>query len=121
MVRQGRVVWSQMGYILGYNRRIFQNVAIWYLKYNSDHLMAKGGMNGAFPREHLCCLGCKTRLLIKPPGRQMRTRSDKIFSELWRAVPKPYKRATRHNSWVLAETWRLVDERVSARRETGGN
>ena len=29
----------------------------------------------------------------------------------------PERSAERHNSWILAETWRLVDERVSARRE----
>ena len=43
-------------------------------------------------------------------------RADKIFAELRCTVPKPYKRVERHNLWISAETWRLVEEIVSARR-----
>ena len=67
--------------------------------------------------EQLCYLGIITRLLIRPPGIQTRMRVDKLFAELRRAVPKLNKRTARHNSWISEETWRLVDKRVSARRE----
>ena len=53
IVRQGREVRSQTYYILGSDCRIFQNVAIWYLRHNSNHLMVVGCLHGASPRYHL--------------------------------------------------------------------
>ena len=37
---------------------------------------------------------------------------------LRRAVLKPHAREMRKNGWILEDTWRLVDERVSAQRKT---
>ena len=37
--------------------------------------------------------------------------------DLRRAVPKPQARDVRKNTWILKATWRLVDKRVSARRD----
>ena len=34
-------------------------------------------------------------------------------------MPKPHARDRHKNAWISEETWRLVDERVSARRGTG--
>ena len=96
-VRQGRVVRSLTDYILGSERQIFQNMAVWDPRHNSDHFMVVGCLRGAFPMEHSCYLGRRTRLMLRPPGRQTRTREDKLFSELRRAVPKPEKRTTCHN------------------------
>ena len=45
--------------------------------------------------------------------------ADKIFAELMRAVPNPKKWAAHHNAWISEATWILLDERVSARQETG--
>ena len=39
------------------------------------------------------------------------------FADLRRAVPKAQPRKARRNTWISAETWRLVDERVSARQD----
>ena len=36
-----------------------------------------------------------------------------------RAVPKPHARDRHKNAWISEEIWRLVNERVSARRGTG--
>ena len=36
---------------------------------------------------------------------------------LRRAMPKPQARETRKNRWISEDTWRLVNERVSARRK----
>ena len=52
-------------------------------------------------------------ILLREP-----TREDKLFVDLRRAVPKPHKREQHMNSWISDETWRLVDERVLARRGT---
>ena len=46
------------------------------------------------------------------------TREDKIFGDLRRAVPKPHEREKHRNAWISDKTWRLADERVSARRGT---
>ena len=42
---------------------------------------------------------------------------DTLFAALRRAVPKKAPREARRNAWILAETWRLVDERVDTRRD----
>ena len=103
MTRQGRVMWSRTYYILGSDRRIFHNVAVRYLRHNSDHFMVLGSLSGSSTREHYCCLRRRTRLPLHRYVRQTKTRADKIFAELQRAAPKPDKRSARHNSWILAE------------------
>ena len=45
------------------------------------------------------------------------TREDTIFAALRRAVPKPRAQEARKNEWILAGTWRLVNERVYMRRD----
>ena len=52
MVRQGRVVRSRTDYIMGYDCRIFQNVAVRDLRHNSNHLMVMECLYGASPMEH---------------------------------------------------------------------
>ena len=89
--------------------------------HNSDHFMVMECLRGDSPREHACYLRHRIRLLLRPPRHQTRTWADKLFAELRRAVPKTDKRTALHNSWISAETWRLVDERVSTRREPGRN
>ena len=44
------------------------------------------------------------------------TREDTHFGDLRLSVPKPYIREQHRNAWISDETWKLVDERVSARR-----
>ena len=44
------------------------------------------------------------------------TRADTLFGYLRRDVPKPHMREQHRNTWISEETWKLVDERVSARR-----
>ena len=53
---------------------------------------------------------------LMPPKKP--TREDKLFGDLRRAVPKPHDREKNRNAWISDETWRLADERVSARRGT---
>ena len=43
------------------------------------------------------------------------TREDGILADLQRDVPKPQSRDTSKNTLILESTWRLVNERVSAR------
>ena len=44
------------------------------------------------------------------------TKVDQLFVSLRRAFPKAQPCKARRNAWISEETWRLVDERVSARR-----
>ena len=76
-------------------------------------------LRGASSREHSYYLGRRTRIPLRLPSCKTRTQEDKICPELQRDVPKPDKQAVRHNLWILMETWRLIDKRVSARRELG--
>ena len=42
---------------------------------------------------------------------------DQLFAYLRRAVPKAQPREARRNAWISETTWRLIDKRVSARRD----
>ena len=119
MARQGRAVRYRTDYTLGSNRWIFQNGDVWDLRHNSDHLMVIGRLYSASLMEHSRYLGRRMRITLQPPVRQTRTRAEKIFADLRRAALKPDKQAMRQNLWILAEIWRIVDERVSMRREPG--
>ena len=47
---QERVVRSGTVYILGYDRRIFQNVAVRDPRHNSNYFMVVGSLCGSYPR-----------------------------------------------------------------------
>ena len=118
-MRQGRIVRSRTYYILGYDCRIFQNVSVQDPRHNSNHLIVVGYLRGVSTREHYRYLGSRTRLQLRPPQYETRTWAEKLFTVLRRAVPKPDTRTACHNSWISLETWRLIDERVSTRRDPG--
>ena len=67
-------------------------------------------------REHAKYLTGQKKLPIQPLTEPMR--EDGISADLRRAVPKPHAKERRTNNCISEETWRLVDERVSARRGT---
>ena len=52
---------------------------------------------------------------MRPPSKP--TRVDQLFAALRRAVPKAQPHEATQNTWIPEEMWRLVDERVSTRRE----
>ena len=52
---------------------------------------------------------------MRPPREP--TRMDQLFAALRRAVPRAQPREARQNAWISESTWRLIDERVSARRD----
>ena len=43
-------------------------------------------------------------------------REDGVFADIQREIPKPKSQKARKNACILADTWRLVDTRISARR-----
>ena len=77
--------------------------------------MVLGCLRIAPLREHSRYLGGSKRLPLRPPTAP--TREEGIFAALRRAIPNPQARDARKNVWISEATWRLVDERVSARRD----
>ena len=73
-------------------------------------------MRSAAARDHTRYIKGRRKMPRKPPSEP--TREDELFSALRRAVPKPHERDKHKNAWISDETWRLVNERVSARRGT---
>ena len=76
--------------------------------------MVVGLLRGGTTREHVRYIAGRIRMPLIPPREP--TREDTLFGDLWRAVPKPHKREQHRNAWISDETWRLVNERVAARR-----
>ena len=52
---------------------------------------------------------------MRPPEKL--TWTDQLFAALQRAIPKVQPREARRNAWISEETWRLIEERVSARQD----
>ena len=115
MKRQGQVVRSRTDYILGTDRRLFQNVAVRDPRHNTDYYMVLGCLPGAPLEATRRYQGGRKRWPVPPPTAP--SRMDTLFAALRRAVPKTAPREARRNAWVSAETWRLVDERVATRRD----
>ena len=116
MEREGKVVRSRTDFILGIDQSLFWNVSMWYPRHNSNHYMVLGCLRSALKKENSKYLMGRKKLLLKPQTEP--TREDGIFAALQRAVAKPHARERRTNEWISEETWRLFDERVSARRGT---
>ena len=111
MIREVR---SQTDYILGTDLCLFGNVSVRDPMHNSDHYMVMGFLHSAPLKEHARYLGGRKRPPLCPPTAT--TREERIFAALKRAVTKLLAREARKNAWISAATWRLVDERVSARQ-----
>ena len=79
------------------------------------YYMVLGCLSSASLTEHKPYLGVRKKLPLRPPADP--TREDNTFAALRRAVPKARAREARRNKWILTETWRLFDKRVSARRD----
>ena len=115
MLRRGREARSWTDYILGKDRRLFGNFSVQDPWHNSDHYTMLGCLLSASLTEHKRYLGGRKKLPLRPPTKPMR--EDNAFAALWRAVPKTNMREAIWNEWISADTWRLVDKRVSARRD----
>ena len=115
ILQKGREVCYRTDYILGTDHRLFRNVSVRDPRHNLDHYMVLGCLPSASLTEHKRYLGGRKLWQVSPPTKP--TRVDKHFAALWGAIPKAQPRTARLNAWILEETWRLVDERVSARRD----
>ena len=116
MVREGRVVRSWTDYLMGTDRSLSRNVSVRYPRHNTGHYMVVGHLRSATARDHDRYIKGRRKMPLRPPTEP--TREDELFDALRRAVPKPHERNKHKNAWISEETWRLVNERVSARRGT---
>ena len=115
MLRKGQEVWFRTDYTLGMDSYLFRNVTVWDPRHNLDHYMVLGCLPSAPLSETKQYLGGRKRWPVRSPVKPSRT--DELFAALRRAVPRPKPREARRNAWISAETWKLIDERVSARRD----
>ena len=115
MLGKVRKVRSRTDYILGTDHRICGKISVRDPQHNSDHYMVLGCLPSASLTEHKWYLRVRKTFPLKPPTEP--TIEDDVFAALRRAVPKARAREARQNEWISTETWRLVDERVSARRD----
>ena len=116
MVREGRVVRSRTEYLLGTDRSLFRNVSVQDPSHKTDHYMLVGHLHSATARDHVHHIKGRRKMPLKPPTEP--TREDELFDALRRAVLKRHELEKHKNAWISKETWRLVDERVSTRKET---
>ena len=106
---------SHTDYILGTDRHLVGNVSVRDPRHNSDHYMVLSCLPSASLMEHKRHLGGRKKWLLRPPTNP--TQKDEAFANLRRAVLKANMQEARRNAWLSVETWRLVDGRVSARRD----
>ena len=78
--------------------------------------MVVGHLRSEMAREHAQYIKGRRKIPLKPPKEP--TREDELFGDLRRAVPQPHEREKHRNVWISEETWRLADERISAKRGT---
>ena len=108
MRRKGQEVRSRTDYILGTDRRLFRNVTVRDPRHNSDHYMVLGCSPSAPLSETKQYLVGQNQWPVRPPTQP--SRSDELFADLRRAVPRPKTWEARRNDWISAETWRLIEE-----------
>ena len=106
---------SQTDYIMGTELRLFRNVSAQDPRHNSDHYMFLVCLTSASMTEHKRYIGGRKKWPLRLPTKP--TQEYEAFAALRRAVPKAKAQEARRNAWISAETWRVVDERVSARQD----
>ena len=84
-------------------------------RHNTDHYMVLGCLPGAPLEATRRYQGGRKQWPVRPPAEPSRT--DTLFAALRRAVPKPEPWEAGQNAWISEETWQLIDEIVSTRRD----
>ena len=107
MHRSGREVRSWTDYILGTDSCLFQNVLVRDARHNTYYYLVLGCLCRAKPAAHLRSLWKRTRLPIRTPATP--DKSDRMFDEIRRAIPKPAQKERHHQAWISPDTWSLID------------
>ena len=113
----GRVQ-STCDYILATDRKILRNVQ-WKRPrlHTSDHVMLLGSLMTAKAKANARYLRSRKRFPLRPLRTNDKGESDLLIDELKEFIePDPQDRRT-HKAWVSSDTWNLVDQLATARRE----
>ena len=103
MVRAGREVRSWTEYIVGTDHCLFHNVSVRDPPNNSDHYLVIGCLRG---------LGGASG---SPYGPQPPQRGRTDYLQPYGGSSEAQSQGSPENAWISAATWRIVNERVSAR------
>ena len=114
-----RGVRSWADYILETERHLFRNMSVQDPKHNSDHYLILGCLRSAILREHENCLWRSTRHPLCNPTTP--TKWGGIFVSLRWTIPNTKSQEGRNNTWILVDTRRIVDTRVSVRQDPAHN
>ena len=109
-----RQVHSRTDYIMKTDSRLFHTVAFRDVHNKIDQHLVLGYLRGADPAAHLRYLGKHTKFPIRPPDTP--DKADRMFSEIWREIPKPLRRECHCQAWISPDTWSLIDTRMEKRR-----
>ena len=110
---------SQTDYILGEYCCLFRNVSIWDPRHNSDYYLILGCLCSTTLREYVQYL----RQCMHPPLQTLdtSTRKEQLFADFHQAIPKTKAWEARKNAWILEDTWRIIDTRVSVHQHPARN
>ena len=112
MWRSDRVLRSRTNYLMGMDRRLYQNVLVRDVRHNLDQYLVLGCLQGAPTREHVHYLGIRRYFPLQPPRNA--STEDCLFSKLRGGVPKPLQMERICQEWISPDTWSLVDKIIAA-------
>ena len=107
---------SVCDYILVENRKDFQSFQIKQPRFDSDHRLLKAQLMLQSIQNHRRYVQKREvfPLVISP---EQQNKADQLLAELTAAVARPKKQDNnRVGSWISEKSWRLMDERLEAKR-----
>ena len=109
-----RQVHSRTDYIMKTDSRLFHTVAFRDVHNKIDQHLVLGYLRGADPAAHLRYLGKHTKFPIRPPDTP--DKADRMFSEIWREIPKPPRQECHCQACISSDTWILINIMMEERR-----
>ncbi|HEY9815724.1 MAG TPA: endonuclease/exonuclease/phosphatase family protein, partial [Candidatus Obscuribacterales bacterium] len=114
--RNGQWINSRCDYILGTDRRIWQNVSIRDPRnFDSDHYMVIGKLLSAPMTGNRRYLLGRRRFPLKLPKWGPQSRADALFQALQEMKTPPQRVNRLKKPWVSEATWKLVDQKAALR------
>jgi exonuclease III len=115
MRREGRRIFSRCDYILATDPNNFRAFRIKNPRYESDHRMLVGILRTDSKRQHRRYVNKRARYSLQIRSED-KSRADHLMEELTELIEKPARIDQRYESWISANSWKLVDAKAEARR-----
>jgi hypothetical protein len=108
---------STCDYILLEVRSDFNNFQVKQPRFDSDHRLIKAELKLVSKREHRQYVQKRELYPISVPLEKQNL-ADKLLADLADSIKPPSKDPGnhRHNSWISEATWKLLDQKSTARR-----